>query len=67
MNKAFVILGGLLVALPIGLFVASSVLADAANLVNAGGWWMLLLYLVVPVAIGLYALLGDNTFWRPYR
>jgi hypothetical protein len=63
MTRILLTLGGLLVALPIALVVVWSVLGDAANLVNAGGWWMLLVYLVVPACIGLYALFGD----QPYR
>ena len=52
--------GALLIALPIGFLVTGSVLADAAMLVNAGGWWMLALYLVTPAAIGLYWLRGGG-------
>jgi hypothetical protein len=64
--RVLLFLGGLLVALPIGAFVVWSVLADASMLVEAGGWWMLLLYLIVPVCVALYALFGDNPY-RPDR
>ena len=35
------------VVLVVGVYVAASVVADAAMLVEAGGWWMLSVYLVV--------------------
>jgi hypothetical protein len=49
---------GLAVALVIGAVVVSSVLADARMLVDAGGWYMLGLYLVVPSLVALHAFLG---------
>jgi hypothetical protein len=46
---------GFVVALAVGAFVVSSILADAAMLVEAGGWWMLGLYGVVPSLVWLHA------------
>jgi hypothetical protein len=46
---------GLIVVLAIGAAVVASVVADADMLVDAGGWWMLLLFLVVPALVGLHA------------
>jgi len=57
--RLVLILGGLLIALPVGAAVVWSILADASMLVGAGGWWMLGVYLVVPALIGLFALLSD--------
>jgi hypothetical protein len=62
--RLVLIAGALLVALPIGLVVVGSVLADAAMLVDAGGWWMLLLYLVTPSCIGVYALRGGGRYYE---
>jgi len=57
--RLVLLLGGLLIALPIGAAVVWSILADASMLVGAGGWWMLGVYLVVPALIGLSVLLSD--------
>jgi len=57
--RLVLILGGLLIALPVGAAVVWSILADASMLVGAGGWWMLGVYLVVPALIGLSVLLSD--------
>jgi len=57
--RLVLILGGLLIAVPIGAFVAWSILADASMLVGAGGWWMLGVYLVVPALIGISVFLSD--------
>jgi hypothetical protein len=46
---------GLPVVLLVGLYVAASVVSDAAMLVDAGVWWMLSLYLVVPALVGIHA------------
>ncbi len=53
--RLLLLLGALLVAVPVGALVVWSILADASMLVDAGGWWMLGVYLVVPTLIGLYA------------
>jgi hypothetical protein len=37
----------------IGALVVASIVAEAAWLVDVGGWWMLLLYLVVPLLVAL--------------
>jgi hypothetical protein len=46
---------GLVVALAIGASSVSSILADAAMLVEAGGWWMHGLYGVVPTLVWLHS------------
>ncbi len=50
-----------LLALPlvllVGAIIVQSILADAAMLVGAGGWWMLGVYLVVPTLVGFHWLL----------
>jgi hypothetical protein len=65
-----VMLAGLLVVLAIGAVVVWSILGDADMLLDAGGWWMLLLFLVVPALIGLYALNEEQSIrarWRGWR
>ncbi len=57
--RLLLLLGALIVALPVGVLIVWSILADASMLVGAGGWWMLLLYLVVPALIGISWLLSD--------
>jgi hypothetical protein len=54
------ILGALFIALPIGLFVVTAILADAVMLFQSGGWVLLLVYLALPILILLF---GDD----PYR
>jgi len=51
-------LAGLVFALFVGSYVALSIAADAALLVDAGGWWMLGLYGVVPALVALHARYG---------
>ena len=55
MTRLLETLLGLVVALIVGIYVVSSILADAAMLVTAGGWWMLGLYAVVPSLVALHA------------
>jgi len=57
--RLLLLLGALIVALPVGALIVWSILADASMLVGAGGWWMLLAYLVVPTLIGISWLLSD--------
>lgn len=57
--RLLLLLGALIVALPVGVVIVWSILADASMLVGAGGGWMLLLYLVVPALIGISWLLSD--------
>jgi hypothetical protein len=45
---------GLPIVLLVGALVVWSVLGDADMLTDAGGPWMLLVYLVVPVLVALY-------------
>jgi hypothetical protein len=51
--KWILTLVGLVVVVAIGVAVVASIVADAEGLGGAGGWWMLLLFLVVPVLVGL--------------
>lgn len=50
----------LVLVVPVGVLVAWSILADAEMLVDAGRWWALGAFLVVPVAVALHAIFADR-------
>jgi len=52
--RLLLLLGGLLIALPVGALVVWSILADASMLTDAMGVWGLALFFVTPALVGLY-------------